>query len=130
MGTNTAVLETPPRLELVVNNDRPELDLDDSVVHPQTKPDWFGPNGIDWLSPLAAHPGTQFKAKDLLAGRRWQVMEFAVLGKFKRDVLICPAVLIQDIKTWSWVDPLAFCNEWEFRGVTEVPGGDEETTEE
>jgi len=114
-----------PTLELVVNNDeKGRLDIDEPK-HVRLKPDWKGPNG-DWLTPLAMHPGTQFKCRDKVMGRAWQVLEFAALGKLLGDVLICPAIFIQDPKAWFWVDPVIFCQEWEFRGVTEIPGEDDD----
>ena len=111
-------------IKIVVNNDKPEFDLADQKDQAILKPDWIGPDGTDWLSPLARQPGTQFKARDRLSGRRWQVIEFAVLGKLKGDVLLAPPAFVRDVTTWFWVDPINFCKDMEFRGVTEVPGDD------
>ena len=110
------------KLELVVDNtDKEEarLDIEDTKDHPRLKLDWRGPTSTDWLSNLSV--GTEFKCRDLIQGRRWQVIEFTHLGKLKGDVLLCPTVFIEDPKAWFWVDPVIFCKEWEFRGVIEIP---------
>ena len=120
-----SAIKTSADLKLIVNNqdkDQGRLDIDDKPRHPRLKPDWRGPDGDDWLSPLARIPGTKFKARDKVQGRRWQVLEFTCLGKMLGDVYLAPAPFIEDTKSWFWVDPLIFCKEWEFRGVTEIPG--------
>lgn len=112
-------------LKLVVDNENKDLgrlDINEPKRQPRLKPKWRDPDGEDWLSPLARNPGTQFKARDKIQGRRWQVIEFACLGKLLGDVMLCPVQFIEDPKTWFWVDPITFCKEWEFRGVTEIPG--------
>ncbi len=113
-------------LKLVVDNDNKDvgrLDIVDKSSHPRLKPKWRDPDDGDWLSPLASIPGTQFKARDKVQGRRWQVIEFTCLGKMLGDVYLSPAPMMDDPKTWFWVDPVVFCKEWEFRGVTEIPEG-------
>jgi hypothetical protein len=78
------------------------------------------PNGGDWLSGF--EPGTEFKCRDK-TGRnpRWLINDFTYLGMLKGDVYLSPTVTLSEAKTWFWVDPKAFCKEWEFRGIIEEP---------
>lgn len=91
---------------------------------PKLKLAYSGPKdgGPDWLSGMEC--GTEFKCRDK-TGRtpRWLVVEYTHMGKLKGDVLLCPTVRLNNPDSWFWVDPVAFCKEWEFRGVIEVPEG-------
>lgn len=94
------------------------ISLDEARKHPVPKVDFRGPDGIDWLSSMV--PGTEFLCRDK-TGRtpRWLVIDYTHLGKLKGNVWLSPTVTVNDARTWFWVDPVAFCREWEFRGVVE-----------
>ena len=82
----------------------------------------------DWLSGMKV--GTEFKAHDKLRDPSWLVRDLTYLGKLKGDVYLCPTNALQDSKQWFWVNPVAFCREWEFRGIIEEPQDqDEDITE-
>lgn len=104
------------KLELVVDND-PVI-----PAKPGSKPP--PPNG-DWLSPLGDPPypfsGTEFLCRDK-AGRfapRFVVQEYTFGGKIRGNVLLIPTKTLNDPKTWQWVDPIEFCQIFEFRGIIE-----------
>lgn len=105
------------KLELVVNNDEPVPKTD------RKDP----PIGGDWLTPLGNHPhpptGVEFLCRDK-AGRftpRFVVSEFTFGGKIRGNVLLIPTKTLNDVKTWQWVDPVEFCQIFEFRGIIEEP---------
>lgn len=102
----------------IVKSDEPEAYTD--LTLPIPKPKMKEPPEGDWLSPLTS--GTEFKCRDK-TGRTpsWLVMEYTHMGKLKGDVLLCPTVSLNDARSWFWVEPVRFCQAWEFRGVIEEP---------
>lgn len=102
-------------LKLVVNND------DEEQPRPALQPDWIGPDGTDWLSPMKW--GTEFKCR-WLEGPPWLVREYTHGGKLKGDVLLIPTMTMNDTSTWLWVEPVAFCRAFELRGILKVPEDD------
>ena len=104
------------KLELVVDND-PVIPAKPGSKQP--------PMNGDWLSPLGEEPypptGVEFLCRDK-AGRftpRFVVMEYTFGGKIRGNVLLIPTKTLNDIKTWQWVDPIEFCQIFEFRGIIE-----------
>lgn len=112
-------------LELVVDNTPQEEDVIPA------KPGRQPPSSGDWLSGLGnpPHPptGVEFLCRDK-AGRfypRFVVVEYTFGGKIRGNVLLIPTKTLNDIKTWQWVDPIEFCQIFEFRGIIEEPNNEE-----
>ena len=105
-------------LKLVVNNDTEEI-KEEGEPRPALQPAWMGPKGGDWLSPMKS--GTEFLCRPIFGENKWMLFEFTHGGKIHGNVLLCPTVTLNDVRTWKWVDPMEFCKAFELRGVLEIP---------
>lgn len=82
------------------------------------------PGDEDWLSGMAV--GTEFLArlKRMPEAQAWILQRFMQAGGKNGNILIIPMEgeePVPDDKRWLWVDPVAFCKAWEFKGFLLIP---------
>lgn len=89
-------------------------------AHP--KPWWKEPPKGDWLSSMPIWTEFAFRDKTGRYFPRWCVQDFTHLGYHPTgNILLCPTREVNNTKAWVWVDPIEFCNQFEFRGIIEEP---------